>query len=75
MHGGTESNSGRAMYYVENGRLVFTARYLLGRGKCCGSGCRHCPYPSVDPSREVRAQVVESATSPSDGTRTAWRSY
>jgi iron complex transport system substrate-binding protein len=24
---------------------VFTADYLWQRGYCCGSGCRHCPYP------------------------------
>ena len=28
----------------EFGRLVFTAWYLLKRGSCCQSGCRHCPY-------------------------------
>lgn len=26
------------------GLRVFTAHYLLQRGKCCGCGCRHCPY-------------------------------
>ena len=26
------------------GYHVFTADYLLDRGYCCGSGCRHCPY-------------------------------
>lgn len=31
-------------YYVENGFVVFTARYHLRRGYCCESGCRHCPY-------------------------------
>jgi hypothetical protein len=31
-------------YYVENGLFVFTAHYLKKRGKCCGNGCRHCPY-------------------------------
>lgn len=31
-------------YYMEEGRLVFTAAYHLRRGYCCGSGCRHCPY-------------------------------
>lgn len=36
-------------YYVEDGLWVFTAHYLLKRGFCCASGCRHCPYP--DPSR------------------------
>lgn len=23
---------------------VLTAATLAGRGTCCGSGCRHCPY-------------------------------
>ena len=31
-------------YYIENGLYVFTAHYLLRRGYCCQSGCRHCPY-------------------------------
>ena len=33
-------------YYLENGRVVFTEKYLLERGYCCNSigGCRHCPY-------------------------------
>jgi iron complex transport system substrate-binding protein len=26
------------------GFTVFTANYLKGRGYCCGSGCRHCPW-------------------------------
>jgi len=31
-------------YYLENGNYVFTAQFLLKRGYCCESGCRHCPY-------------------------------
>jgi hypothetical protein len=31
-------------YYTEGKVIVFTARYHLRRGHCCGSGCRHCPY-------------------------------
>ena len=31
-------------FYTEGRALVFTARFLLRRGYCCGSGCRHCPY-------------------------------
>ena len=31
-------------YYLENGQIVLTERYLKKRGKCCSSGCRHCPY-------------------------------
>lgn len=28
----------------EKGNTVFTSYYLRKRGKCCGSGCRNCPY-------------------------------
>ena len=28
----------------ETGFAVSTAKFLLKRGYCCGSGCRHCPY-------------------------------
>jgi hypothetical protein len=31
-------------FYLEGGRMVFTAAYHLRRGCCCGSRCRHCPY-------------------------------
>ncbi len=31
-------------YYIENGKYVFTENYLRARGKCCKSGCRHCPW-------------------------------
>ncbi len=31
-------------YYIENGKYVFTATFLLKRGYCCNNGCRHCPY-------------------------------
>jgi hypothetical protein len=31
-------------YTVEDGKVVFTAEYLRSRGKCCGNGCKNCPY-------------------------------
>lgn len=32
-------------YYLDDlGRYVFTSEYLLKRGYCCESGCKHCPY-------------------------------
>ena len=31
-------------YINENGRVVFTALYLIQQGKCCGNGCKNCPY-------------------------------
>ena len=35
---------GEDYYLNENGLLVFTKKFLLERGYCCGSGCKHCPY-------------------------------
>lgn len=35
---------GKDYYINEQGLWVFTADYLLRRGYCCQSGCRHCPY-------------------------------
>jgi len=34
----------KSLYYLENGKVVFTPNYHIERGYCCGSGCRHCPY-------------------------------
>lgn len=31
-------------YKTPEGFLVFTEQYLLRRGYCCKSGCKHCPY-------------------------------
>jgi len=31
-------------YYWEGEKMVFTEIHHLKRGKCCGSGCRHCAY-------------------------------
>jgi hypothetical protein len=33
-------------FYMEGECVVFTAKYHLRRGYCCGSACRHCPYAS-----------------------------
>ena len=31
----------------ESGLLVMTASYLQRRGRCCRSGCRHCPFQAT----------------------------
>jgi len=31
-------------YYLENGRVIFTGKYLREKGSCCGGTCRHCCY-------------------------------
>jgi len=36
------------------GYTVFTQLFMIERGWCCGSGCRHCPYghQNVEPGRK-----------------------
>ncbi|MFN6037914.1 MAG: DUF5522 domain-containing protein [Bacteroidota bacterium] len=31
-------------YKSDDGYIIFTEKYLLKRGYCCKSGCKHCPY-------------------------------
>lgn len=31
-------------YWSGQGYKIFTEKYLLKRGYCCLSGCKHCPY-------------------------------
>ncbi|MGM0479252.1 MAG: DUF5522 domain-containing protein [Bacteroidota bacterium] len=38
-------------YTTEEGYIVFTEQYLLKRGYCCKSGCKHCPY-GYDPKTD-----------------------
>lgn len=35
---------GEDYYRDENGNVVFTSKFLKGRGFCCHNGCKHCPY-------------------------------
>lgn len=41
-----EAIRNRSDIYIdpETGITVLTAEFLLKRGYCCESGCRHCPF-------------------------------
>jgi Family of unknown function (DUF5522) len=32
------------LFYIEDGKYVFTEEFHLQRKFCCGNKCRHCPY-------------------------------
>jgi hypothetical protein len=40
----TELIEGIHFYINEDGYIVFTEKYHLEKGSCCGMGCLHCPY-------------------------------
>jgi hypothetical protein len=54
-------------YYIENGLVVFTERYHLKRGFCCGSGCRHCPYDRIAVENRYREQSPGAPETPLEG--------
>ena len=56
--------AGRDYYIESDGRYVFTAAYLLARGTCCGSGCRHCPYGFVRDHQGADDSPEDGATPP-----------
>ena len=39
-------------YFNEQGFMVFTAKYHLKRGICCGNKCKHCPYDFVNVKKD-----------------------
>jgi hypothetical protein len=46
-------------YFNEEGLLVFTEKFLLKRGYCCGSGCKHCPYNYEAVPEPKRSQLLQ----------------
>ena len=46
-------------YYLDKtGLLVFTEKYLLQRGTCCGNGCRHCPFDYKNVEEPERSKLL-----------------
>ena len=50
---------GEDYYLNEEGLLVLTAKYLIERGYCCGSGCTHCPYSYEAVPEPIRSYLLE----------------
>ena len=47
-------------YYMEDGKIVFTALYHLQRGKCCGKKCRHCPFFPTGKKGATKINVTQN---------------
>ena len=52
-------------FYWEGAAVVFTEAYHLRRGRCCESGCRHCPY------RAGRGELRRDASTTTTDEKTA----
>ena len=47
-------------YFDPGGLMVFTGSYLLRRGYCCDSGCRHCPYSVSTKDHEFTTEACST---------------
>ncbi len=45
----------------ETGFMVFTRHGLLERDRCCGAGCRHCPFGHESVGLSQRAKRIQQA--------------
>jgi len=55
----TQLTEGEDYYILPDGRLVFTASYLLQRGWCCGNGCKNCPYNYINVMEPKRSELLK----------------
>ncbi len=51
-------SEGEDFYYNEKGLFVFTEKYHLKKGVCCGNGCMHCPYNFENVSDPKRSELL-----------------
>jgi len=49
---------GEDFYYNEDGLFVFTEKYHLSKGFCCGNGCKHCPYNYINVPEPRRSELL-----------------
>jgi hypothetical protein len=55
-------------YYInENGYVVFTEKYLLDRGYCCGNGCLHCPFQYERVPEPRRSELLDQRKNQKNG--------
>lgn len=46
-------------YLLPDGKLVFSAAYLLKRKVCCGNGCFHCPYEYMNVKEPYKSNLLQ----------------
>jgi hypothetical protein len=47
-------------YFNEVGFMVLTETYHLNNGKCCGNGCKHCPYQYINVPEPKKNEMLTS---------------
>jgi Zn-dependent peptidase ImmA (M78 family) len=51
-------------YYMNDaGLLVFTEKYHLKRGYCCGNYCKHCPFQHINTKNKIEVKHARTTES------------
>ena len=58
-------------YYNGNNFLVFTEKYHLQRGYCCGNGCTHCPYNYTNVPEPLKSTLLQEKKNGKEDPKTA----
>ncbi|MEO7801978.1 MAG: DUF5522 domain-containing protein [Ginsengibacter sp.] len=53
-------------YFDEDGLMIFTGHFLLKRARCCGLGCRHCPYGYINVPEPKRTTLLKIKNNTND---------
>jgi len=56
----SELIEGVHFYINKDGYFVFTEKYHLEKGFCCGMGCLHCPYNYENVPEPRRSLLLSS---------------
>jgi len=59
LHAPVELIEGQDYYLNEKSLIVFTEKYHLEKGYCCGMACRHCPYQYEAVPEPKRSEALE----------------
>ena len=46
-------------YYTPERYMVFTEKFHLEKGFCCGNGCRHCPFNYINVPEPQRSELLK----------------
>ncbi len=55
---GGDSDDDDLYYSNDAGIVIFTEKFLLDRGYCCGNGCKNCPYDYKAVPEPKRSQLL-----------------
>ncbi|WP_249219851.1 DUF5522 domain-containing protein [Chitinophaga sp. HK235] len=47
--------------------MVFTEKYHLDRGYCCGNGCKHCPFAYENVPEPKKSLLLKRRSEEKDG--------